>query len=334
MEKDCWTIGNIVVLNWDSQKDWFLQKEPQSKLDGYRECKILYKLGDDVIMRIISSDIPSNFDVLGYYETRFFYPEFFDDDADEDTRYFCWNTSHNCPIFHVDPDLGYIEELCMFDNKIDYDMALNPIEADALRDQARRFFKFRKGIVKKFESIDNTKQIAIEISDEDVDQLNGTEYEEDSQKLYYSLPRAMHWMMSKDCAILTAWRGTQSYEVNSANNEKLQKQLRAGGYGVAKVKGMYAEVSKLPESERSFLVVDLVGDPEKFFSTVKKLSEDFDQDCFLYKKAGLSTPAILVGTNQDFIKGNGSMVEVGVLRINSKQTQAYTEVGSGRINFE
>lgn len=144
----------------------------------------------------------------------------------------------------------------------------------------------------------------------------------------------MHWMMSKDCAILTAWRGTKSYEVNSANNEKLQKQLRAGGYGVAKVKGMYAEVSKLPESERSFLVVDLVGDPEKFFSTVKKLSEDFDQDCFLYKKAGLSTPAVLVGTNQDFIKGNGTMVEVGVLRINSKQTQAYTEVGSGRINFE
>ena len=84
--------------------------------------------------------------------------------------------------------------------------------------------------------------------------------------------------------------------------------------------------------ENSFLVFDRNNDPD-FYENLYKLSEIFNQDCFLYKPAEEEV-AYLIGTNEDFIRDNGERVAAGKLHIGSLSAKAYSEIGSGRISFE
>ena len=128
-----------------------------------------------------------------------------------------------------------------------------------------------------------------------------------------SLNRAVYWINKTDCANITAWRSGNKRAINDANNRELQETLRAMGYGVIKLQGFYAEVGQDVSKENSFLVFDQNDDPN-FYDNLYKLSEKFDQDCFLYKAAEEDV-AYLIGTNEDFIRDNGERVEVGRLHI-------------------
>jgi hypothetical protein len=147
-----------------------------------------------------------------------------------------------------------------------------------------------------------------------------------------SLNRAVYWITTTDCANITAWRSGNKRAINDANNRELQETLRAMGYGVIKLQGFYAEVGQDVSKENSFLVFDLNDDPN-FYENLYKLSEKFDQDCFLYKAAEEDV-AYLIGTNEDFIRDNGERVEAGRLRIGNLSAKTYSEIGSGRISFE
>jgi hypothetical protein len=147
-----------------------------------------------------------------------------------------------------------------------------------------------------------------------------------------SLNRAVYWINKTDCANITAWRSGNKRAINDANNRELQETLRAMGYGVIKLQGFYAEVGQDVSKENSFLVFDQNDDPN-FYENLYKLSEKFDQDCFLYKAAEEDV-AYLIGTNEDFIRDNGERVEVGRLHIGNLSAKTYSEIGSGRISFE
>jgi hypothetical protein len=147
-----------------------------------------------------------------------------------------------------------------------------------------------------------------------------------------SLNRAVYWINKTDCANITAWRSGNKRAINDANNRELQETLRAMGYGVIKLQGFYAEVGQDVSKENSFLVFDQNDDPN-FYDNLYKLSEKFDQDCFLYKAAEEDV-AYLIGTNEDFIRDNGERVEVGRLHIGNLSAKTYSEIGSGRISFE
>ena len=147
-----------------------------------------------------------------------------------------------------------------------------------------------------------------------------------------SLNRAVYWITTTDCANITAWRSGNKRAINDANNRILQKTLRAMGYGVIKLQGFYAEVGQDVSKENSFLVFDQNDDP-KFYENLYKLSEKFEQDCFLFKAVDEEV-AYLIGTNDDFIRDNGERKEAGRLRIGNLDAKIYSEIGSGRISFE
>ena len=147
-----------------------------------------------------------------------------------------------------------------------------------------------------------------------------------------SLNRAVYWINKTDCANITAWRSGNKRAINDANNRILQETLRAMGYGVIKLQGFYAEVGQDVSKENSFLVFDQNDDP-KFYENLYKLSEKFEQDCFLFKAVDEEV-AYLIGTNDDFIRDNGERKEAGRLRIGNLDAKTYSKIGSGRISFE
>jgi hypothetical protein len=147
-----------------------------------------------------------------------------------------------------------------------------------------------------------------------------------------SLNRAVYWITTTDCANITAWRSGNKRAINDANNRILQKTLRAMGYGVIKLQGFYAEVGQDVSKENSFLVFDQNDDPN-FYENLYKLSEKFEQDCFLFKAVDEEV-AYLIGTNDDFIRDNGERKEAGRLRIGNLDAKTYRKIGSGRISFE
>ena len=146
-----------------------------------------------------------------------------------------------------------------------------------------------------------------------------------------SIVRANSWFNTRDCAIITAWRGGKSRKTNDDNNRKLQRRLRELGYGVTKITGWFPEKDKEVARENSFLTVNL-NDEESFRSNIYELSELYEQDSFLYKKAGRDIPAVYVHTNDDTGKGTEELA--GRLRIGNMEADVYSQIKAGRITFE
>ena len=150
--------------------------------------------------------------------------------------------------------------------------------------------------------------------------------------------RAISWLINRDCAMITAWRkekkdGTPKTRAeNNNDNKTLVQKLRKYGYGVSKVQGCYAEVGHPLSRENSFLVFDLLNNSKLFFERLFNLSADFEQDSFLYKKAGETTPAYKIGTNEKY--GMNKRKLAGVLRIGVEPKGAFSKIGSGTIAFE
>lgn len=148
-----------------------------------------------------------------------------------------------------------------------------------------------------------------------------------------SLSRALGWLTKCDCAILTAWRSGKLRKENDDNNRELQLRLRSFGYGVSKVRGCYTEIGKPTTKENSFLVFAKELGDKLFFDRIFSLSAHYEQDCFLYKPAGRTETAYLIGTNDNFISIYGHKKVAGKLRVAPLEAKEYSSIGSGRICF-
>lgn len=179
----------------------------------------------------------------------------------------------------------------------------------------------------------------IELPKDDFDTLvnvNNVFYKEDEIIISddnSNLTRAVSWMINCDCAILTAWRSSKTRSENDSNNHDLQLALRKYGYGVTKVRGCYTELGKPTSKENSFLVFNLEKD-KSFYDNVYLLAENYEQDCFLFKPAGRTETAYLIGTNDAFIQKNGNKKIAGTLKISPVDPREYSAIGSGVICFE
>lgn len=144
--------------------------------------------------------------------------------------------------------------------------------------------------------------------------------------------RAKKWMMQSPCAIVTAWRHDDTREAKDTKNEKLMNVLRNKGYGVAKVRGYYAEAGQKASTENSFFVFITHRNPGlPLKDDVFDLAKEYNQDCFLYKEPGINSHAYLIGTNEDF--GIAREVDLGVLQINEMSAENYTKLDGGQISF-
>ena len=153
-----------------------------------------------------------------------------------------------------------------------------------------------------------------------------------------NLRRAISWLINRDCAMIKAWRkekkdGTPKTRAENDNdNNTLVQKLREYGYGVSKVQGCYAEVGHPLSLENSFLVFDLLNNSKLFFERLFNLSIDFEQDSFLYKEAGETTPAYEIGTRDKF--GMNKRKLAGFLRVDVEAKGAFSKIGYGTIAFE
>lgn len=143
-----------------------------------------------------------------------------------------------------------------------------------------------------------------------------------------SINRAFYWFDRCDCAILTAWRKNKTRQQNDSDNRLLQQVLREKNYGVIKVRGYYAENGFNISKENSFLTVNFSGATRKFFNDIRHLSESYNQDCFLFKKAGQNETPVLIGTNNDFGKGKIKRLEVFKISIKPLTCKCATKIGN------
>lgn len=168
-----------------------------------------------------------------------------------------------------------------------------------------------------------------------------------------SINRIAQWIYSHDIAILTAYRDTfanatkntlddrpdelkkedekngitdpskkKPYTYTTSEkqdrNRDLDSTLLRLGYGVTKISGNYIENYKddnereVPD-EASFFVVNLHDDPN-FYNNIFKLSEYYNQNCFIYKPKNRDI-AYSVGTNTANNPGYNRKKNVGKFRI-------------------
>lgn len=306
----------------------------------YIEGNVVFNDGVTAIIKVIDSYEECWCEVLYYNEVKQYIPSFFDPEAKRLTEYLCIDVEEQCNIFFRDPDTDKIM-LHHYDEEGNHSL----IPADATKFRMERIKKLffhnleewqknekakAEAAKKKYGSLIRVYVLenAIENMYDEYDKLKGNPSSDDT--LSYSLNRSLYWLNNRNCAILTAWRGSYSKAENNHRNQELQNSLRNLGYGVIRVKGCYAEVGRPVEKENSFLVFDLDDTPD-FKDKIYEQSERYEQDCFLYKALDEEV-AYLIGTNDNF--GKGKFITAGALRINSNDAENFSEVASGRVSFE
>ena len=306
----------------------------------YVEGEVVFNDGVTAVIKVTDRYPECYFEILYYHEVKRFVPSFYDSEAERLTEYLCIDVETECNLFFRDPDTGDIMH-----HHFDEDGNHSLIPAEPFEFCANSFKKLFKQNLAKLEEEEKTKAeeakkkygtlIRVYILGNVIDDMYA---EYDKQKgnppsddtLNYSLNRSLYWLNNRNCAILTAWRGSYSKAENNHRNQELQNSLRNLGYGVIRVKGCYAEVGRPVEKENSFLVFDL-DDTSDFKDNIYEQSERYEQDCFLYKPLDEEV-AYLIGTNDDF--GKGKIIPAGALRINSNDAENFSEVASGRVSFE
>ncbi len=255
------------------------------------------------------------------------YKKYFCMDVASMTSLFCYDIDTSCladAVYNEEGDFDYYD---MSEVSLNGAVPVSPENADdAISEQLIIQLKEHE-----IEELEDKEVIQLQLSDE----IRKMAETEDGNfailPCYCSLNRTVSWFNAKDCAILTAWRNGKVRKTNDDNNRKLQAQLRDLGYGVTKITGWYPEKDKELARENSFLAINL-NDEYSFRDNIFQLSERYEQDCFLYKKAGYDTPAVYVYTNDDC--GKGKVKLVGRLRIGNLDAEAFSQVKTGRITFE
>lgn len=112
-------------------------------------------------------------------------------------------------------------------------------------------------------------------------------------------------------------------------NKELNAALLQLGYGVTKVRGVFGEEGCTgcdTGREESFFVVNLHQDPD-FKRRLFRLSEYYNQDCFMYSPLG-SDEGVDIGTNAAEWPGYGNEVRTGSFR---RPVQARNMSGTGNV---
>lgn len=306
----------------------------------YVEGKVVFNDGVTAVIKVTDSYDECWVQLLYYFEVQQYIPSFYDAEAEKLTEYLCLDVETEYNLFFRDPETDAIM-LQHYDEEGNFSL----IPADVSEFHKERIKKeliYKLTLMEAQEKAETEKSkkrhgglIIIDLQGLAIDKMYA---EYDKQKgnpssdemLNYSLTRSLHWLNNRNCAILTAWRGNYSKAENSNRNQELQNSLRSLGYGVIRVKGCYAEVGKPIGKENSFLVFDLEDTPD-FKEKIYEQSERYEQDCFLYKSLDEEV-AYLIGTNDHF--GKGKIITAGTLRINSNNSENFSEVASGRVSFE
>lgn len=267
---------------------------------------------------------------LFYNEVKNRFPDVVVEGDDPYRRFLCLDIASRTSLFFYDMESGCRAD-AVYDERgaLDYyDLPEGEVEMPALwGDEAALTEEVTLQL--PMEEIKQLERMEAIASKEDMDRVNEKgELKVDDR---CSVHRAVTWFNTRDCAILTAWRQGKNRRTNDENNRELQMKLREMGYGVTKITGWYQEKDREMARENSFLTVNL-NDEEDFKDRIYELSEGYEQDSFLYKKAGADMPAVYVYTNDDC--GKGREVLLGRLRIGNMDAEAYSQIKAGRITFD
>jgi hypothetical protein len=135
-----------------------------------------------------------------------------------------------------------------------------------------------------------------------------------------SLSRIYQHMLKCDTAIITAFRKTNTREVNEKLNIELKAILLKKGYGITAVKGTYIEgynsaIAK-EVKEDSLFVVNL-SDDTAFNASLAQLGNKYDQDCVIFIQKG-GKESYLLGTNETGFPGFKQVVQQGAFKPKSE----------------
>jgi hypothetical protein len=150
------------------------------------------------------------------------------------------------------------------------------------------------------------------------------------------------------CAILTAYRGAKQ-DVNELRNKELKSKMNEQNLLYRSVDGCYKEINedgtytKRIVKELSFFVTNTNNngeklnkeeDKEKFFHTIYRLAEHYEQDSFLFTFSGNNRMAFLVATNKNGrLDFRNDIKFAGPLFKNVDNLDAWTECSDGKIAF-
>ena len=143
-----------------------------------------------------------------------------------------------------------------------------------------------------------------------------------------------------NCAIFTAFRGGYTLEENIERNALLKADLTTQGMKFRPVTGCYREADReYADIEYCFFVYnedtrDALAS-EDFFRKAYALSARYDQDSFLYKRAGINRTAFLVATTDAGRRDlSGDIKFAGQLYIDVPDVGAWTDCSDGRFAFQ
>ena len=261
---------------------------------------------------------------------RFMVPEI--DNENPYQRYLCLDVASMTSLYYYDLELGYMVD-AVYDEEGNFEYYDLPEDND-------HYYHLEQpeGVVPELVTIQLCQTELDELEEKEAFQRTDNLQIENAEGDYSftdshpcSINRAKTWFNTCDCAILTAWRSGMKRKINDNNNKNLHHRLQELGYGVTKITGWFPEKDKELARENSFLIVNLKSE-DSFRDNIFLLSEKYDQDCFLYKKAGPDTPAVYVFTNDSYEKGSEKLL--GRLRIGNMKAEAYSQIKAGRITFE
>ena len=145
-----------------------------------------------------------------------------------------------------------------------------------------------------------------------------------------------HLKGDRPVGMMTAFRGTFTYQDNKKRNKKLESDIRSAGLGYFKVSGRYIEDFGTKDAkdvgEDSFFIIGNSEQDGEFKSLIKKLGAKYDQDSVLYKPGG-NNDAALVGTNHSGWPGFDKEETVGRWRPN-KSGEFYSKMRGRSFVFE
>ncbi len=140
-----------------------------------------------------------------------------------------------------------------------------------------------------------------------------------------------------NCAIFTAFRGGFTLEENLQRNAILKADMEELGMTFRPVNGCYREADwEYPSVEYCYFVYDAnKKQSRQFFEKAYTLSAKYDQDSFLYKRAGINRTAFLVATTEAGRKDlHGDIKFAGQLYTNVPDVEAWTDCSDGRFAFQ
>lgn len=140
-----------------------------------------------------------------------------------------------------------------------------------------------------------------------------------------------------NCAIFTAFRGGYTLEENQRRNARLKQDMELAGMTFRPVNGCYREAEwEYPCIEYCYFVYnDNSAENFNFFANVYRLAAKYDQDSFLYKRAGINRVAFLVATTDaGRLDLKGHIKLAGQLHMHVPDVEAWTDCSDGRFSFQ